>query len=581
MFKVMPSDKPTSATNLATEKLVERGFLLQQKGQISEAKLIYKKALKLDPYNFNAYQLLGLIMLEGGEFELAIDLLRKAISINPTVTNPQINLANAYFSNKNFEDAIAHYLSAIQINPKLSQPYYGLGLCYDHIKQWDSAIKNYIHAIQIDPNFLDAYLNLGGCLEKKNLFETAIEAYDQAIKIDPTYAMAYNNRGNALKKLSSLKEAMESFKNAILFDPNFALAHSNLGVLYRDLGLLDKSLECFDLALKINPQFNSAKYNKSLALLHSGDFKNGFREYEWRWESNTLRGSQRTYKNPLWLGEEPLEGKTIFIHGEQGLGDIIQFCRYIDLIASIGAKIILEVPDSLINLMSGLPGVVQIISTDGELPYFDYHCPMLSLPLAFKTELSTIPLKIPYLKTSEEKKRKWGKRLGENKKFRVGLVWSGGIRPDQTEVFEENIRRNIPLIKLAQLRHEGIQFYSIQKGAFAELELQELQTQGWSGPEILNFSDELIDFSDTAALIENLDLIVSVDTAVAHLAGALGKSIWLLNRYDSDWRWLLDRDDSPWYPSLKLYRQKEYGDWDNVVENVRTQLIDIIQKNHG
>jgi len=570
-------DKPQLKVSLEIEKLVESGFLLQQKGEISEAKLIYESALKLDSRNFNANQLLGLVMLEEGEVEMAIILLKEAIKINPAVTNPQINIANAYCSIENYEDAIYHYLAAVQINPQLSKPYYGLGLCYDHLSQFDSAIKNYIHAIQLEPNFVDAYLNLGSCLEEKKMVQAAIESYEQAIKIDPTYSMAYNNLGNALKKLCRFEEAVESFKSAVLFDPKFALAYSNLGVLYRDLGLMDKSLECFNLALKIDPEFKSAKYNNSLALLYIGDFKNGFREYEYRWESNSLRGSRRSYEKPLWLGEEPLLGKTILVHGEQGLGDMIQFCRYIDLIAGLGAKVILEIPSSVAQLMTSLAGVSKVIPTGEELPYFDYYCPMLSLPLAFKSELTTVPVKIPYLGVSEQKKKNWQERLSEDYKFRVGLVWSGGSRPDQPELFEVNNRRNIPLKKLAQIAHTEIQFYSLQKGETAELELRELRESTVNEFNILDFTSDLLDFTDTAALIENLDLIISVDTAVAHLAGALAKPIWLLNRYDSDWRWLLDRDDSPWYPSLKIYRQKEYDNWDNLIELIRLDLSVVIK----
>lgn len=404
------------------------------------------------------------------------------------------------------------------------------------------------------------------------MWETAIESYDQAIKIDPTYSKALNNRGNALKELFHIDDAILSYDKAILMDPSYVEAYSNLGVLYRDINELNKALENFDLAIAKNSNYSAAKFNKSLALLQGGNFKDGFREYEWRWESKSLQGSKRHYQIPMWLGEESLLGKTILIYGEQGLGDMIQFCRYIEMIASLGASVILEVPSTLRQLMKSLKGVSHLVTPGEEVPYFDYQIPMMSLPLAFKTDLATIPASIPYLSSPEDKKQFWLERLGSHSKLRVGLTWSGGFRPDQPELWSVNSRRNIALEKLKKLKNIDVLFYSLQKGESAESELRELRKTAWDGPDILDFSSELVDFTDTAALIENLDLIISVDTSIAHLAGALGKPVWLLNRYDTCWRWLVDRNDSPWYPSLKLYRQESYGNWDGAVDKLKIDL---------
>ena len=226
----------------------------------------------------------------------------------------------------------------------------------------------------------------------------------------------------------------------------------------------------------------------------------------------------------------------------------------------------------LLKLMINLKGVSNLVLTGEELPDVDYQCPMMSLPLAFKTELNSIPANIPYLSITEKKKRDWCRRLGEHSKFRVGLVWSGGFRPDRPELWSVNCRRNIGLEKLAKLKQKNIQFYSLQKGEVAESELRELRESHWNESDIIDFTKDVVDFTDTAALIENLDLIISVDTSVAHLAGALGKQVWLLNRYDTCWRWLINRNDSPWYPTFKIYRQERYGDWDSAINKIKFDL---------
>jgi len=237
--------------------------------------------------------------------------------------------------------------------------------------------------------------------------------------------------------------------------------------------------------------------------------------------------------------------------------------------------VILEVPEPLVGLLGSLDGVAQLVPYGDLLPPFDLHCPLMSLPLAFRTTLSTIPACVPYLAADRRKVLEWSQRLGERRRLRVGLVWSGGFRPQQPELWPVNRRRNIPLAKLAPLAHTDAQFFSLQKGDAAEAELAGLIAQGWNGPQLTDHSSLLTDFSDTAALVEQLDLVIAVDTSTAHLAGALGKPVWILNRFDSCWRWLLDRTDSPWYPTVRLYRQDRPGDWDSVVQRVRVDLDDL------
>jgi hypothetical protein len=337
---------------------------------------------------------------------------------------------------------------------------------------------------------------------------------------------------------------------------------------------LDEALTGYDRAIAIKPDFAAAYNNRAYTRLLSGDFENGWLDHEWRWR-NELGASakdKRHFAQPLWLGNYSLRGKTILLHSEQGFGDSLQFCRYVDEVADLGATVVLEVPKPLASLLASLDGASQIVVQGDALPAFDCYCPLLSLPLAFKTTLSTVPAHIPYLKSRPEKLLFWKEKLGSKRGPRVGLVWSGGFRPNLPAFWPGNSRRNIPLAKLAPLKHPDMEFYSLQKGQPAESELAELVSRGWDGPELIDFSSSLNDFADTAALIENMDLVISVDTATAHLAGALGKPVWILNRFDTCWRWLLDRTDSPWYPTARLYRQPRSGDWDSVVERVRADF---------
>jgi hypothetical protein len=331
---------------------------------------------------------------------------------------------------------------------------------------------------------------------------------------------------------------------------------------------VDAALASYNQAIVLEPDFVAAHQNRGYARLLSGDYANGLADHEYRLKSGALISLRRDFRQPPWNGTESIGGKTILLYGEQGLGDTLQFCRYAKSVAELGARVLLEVPGPLESLLTSLEGVAQVLPHGAALPELDFHCSLMSLPYIFKTTLATIPTQIPYLRSDSAKVRYWQEKMGEKRKPRIGLVWSGGLRPDRPEL----CRRNIPLQKLAPLYRPEVDFYSLQKGQPAESELASLSLDEWGGSKPLDYTDLLHDFSDTAALVENLDLIITVDTSTAHLAAALGKPVWLLNRFDSCWRWLLDRTDSPWYPTIRLYRQPKAGDWDSVIEAVGSDL---------
>jgi hypothetical protein len=376
-----------------------------------------------------------------------------------------------------------------------------------------------------------------------------------------------------LHELKRPEEALASYDRALAVQPNYAAAHSNRGDTLKDLRRFSEALASYEKALALQSDLVNAHYGLSLCFLLTGDFARGWQKHEWRWETD-LKVAKRHFVEPLWLGAESIVGKTILLHAEQGFGDTLQFCRYVPLVAERGAHVVLEVPGELHKLMRTLPCAVQLVIQGSPLPAFDLHCPLLSMPLAFDTRLETIPTRVPYLSAPEYERSLWRSRLDQHDRLRVGLVWAGNPRKDQPAANRGDRHRSISFDQLAPiLSIQGCEFYSLQKGDDAVAQLRNNTQRG----RVIDWTDDLRDFADTAALIENLDLVIAVDTSVAHLVGALGKPLWLLNRYDTCWRWLLDRDDSPWYPTARLFRQDATRTWDDAIMRVRAALGDHAQ----
>lgn len=582
-----------------------QGIALHQQGKLADAECIYGEVLQQQPNHFDALHLLGVIAAQTKKTELAVELITSAIRLNPKVAAAHSNLGIALLHLQRHEDALASYDKAIALKSDDAEAHYNRGIALgalmrpeealasydktialkpDHaaafnnrgtallgLKRVEDALASYDKAIALKPDYADAYNNRGAALLNLKRPEEALASYDKAIGLKPDHADAYNNRGNALRELKRPEEALASHDKAIALKPYFAEAHYNRGIALMELKRSEEALAGYDKAIALKPDYADAHWNQSLCFLLLGRFEQGWRQHEWRKRLKEPLGV-RSYSQPLWLGQENLAGKTLFIYWEQGLGDTIQFCRYAKLAEARGAKVILSVQQPLIELLKHSSSTIQVIGPNDVPTDFDYHCPLLSLPLAFKTTLSNIPATIPYLKSNVEKSLFWKEYLGEKNKPRVGLVWSGGFRPNQTEPWNFNSRRDIPLSKFAALKDSDVEFYSLQKGQPAESELAGLLRRNWDGPHIIDFTSLLHNFSDTAALVKNLDLIISVDTSTAHLAGALSKPVWILNRFDTCWRWLLERADSPWYPTVKLYRQEKAGHWDDVVQRIKIDL---------
>lgn len=543
-----------------------KGFALHREGKFTQAQELYQQVLVLQPGNFDAQHLLGVIAHQTGNSSRAVELIGKAIEINPRDAVAHNNHAAALENLKRYEAAVKSYDQAIALKADYAEAYTNRGNALRALKRYELALESHNSAIRYRPDFAGAYYNRGIVLGDLGRLEAAIESYDKAIALKADYAEAYNNRGTALRNLMQPHAALDSYDKAIAFRANYAEAYSNRGNALKDLNRHRAALDSYEKAIALRPNDAGAHLSHSLCLLQAGDLQSGWRKYEWRWGEKDLKETRRSFAQPLWLGKEPLRGKTILLHSEQGLGDTIQFCRYVKLVNDLGARVVLEVQPPLVSLLTSLEGVTELVARGSALPAFDYHCPLLSLPLAFRTNLDNIPTTSSYLAVSPAKVTQWTTRLGEKTKSRVGLVWSGstGHKNDRN--------RSIPLGELLNHLPNDFQYISIQK-ELRDADKETLEQR----PEILHFGQELQDFADTAALCGLVDIVVSVDTSVAHLAGALGKTVWILLPFNPDWRWLLDRTDSPWYASAKLYRQGEIGDWNGVFTELRADLSALIR----
>jgi tetratricopeptide (TPR) repeat protein len=609
---------------------------LLQEGRLAEAGEMFAAAVGSEPGSALAHHLLGIVQLQTGAPEAGLQSLRRSIALDPNDAVVHGNLANALRDAGATDEALEGYGRALALDPNFvdalanrAMVLGGLGRLEEALADCDRAVRLapahpmlqaarghilmgmerpgeaagcFEAALRLAPGAPELWslrgealagagrhedavaslqralslgdegaklrLHLGGALWSLGRAGEALVQYELAIALDPGLAQAWANRGATLRLLDRHAEALESLSHAIALDPAAAAHRFNRGVVLSDLGRRAEACADLEAALELQPGFHPARLSGAYAHLAMGSFERGWALYEARWQG---RDGYRLADRPVWDGEASLRGKTILLRGEQGLGDSLQFCRYVHQVKALGARVTLEVQAPLVRLLKGLEGADEVVEHSAFPPPTDFQALMMSLPLAFGTTLETIPGETPYLAADPADVARWEARLGPKVRPRVGLVWSGGFR-DEPDLRWVNARRNIPLDRLAPLKGADVDFVSLQKGEPGEGELRALKAQGWNGPDILEVMDQVSDFADTAALVQTLDLVIAVDTSTAHLAGALGKPVWILNRYDSCWRWLTERDDSPWYPSVRLFRQERMSDWDAVVGRVRAQL---------
>ncbi len=465
----------------------------------------------------------------------------------------------------NLVDAEKAYQQVLQINPDHHDALHFMGVLAYNVGKHDIA-KDYINrAIKILPSNDGCYNNMGNIYQTQKDYAQAMQWYAKTIEINPVNKKAYNNLAVALTKLGNLDQALEKFQTALEIDPDYIEARNNMGETYRDMGQYDQAMQCFESVLQAWPDYVPARWNRSILWLLTANFKQGWPEYEWRWKRATT--PQRAIDSgKRWNGSD-IYDRTLFIYEEQGIGDTIQFMRYLPLLQKAGCKVIFETITPLIRLIESFKGFdrlwVGIKNVDTRpTDHFDYYLPLLSLPAMFGTTLETIPGTVPYLSADENLSKIWKKRISNDNSFKVGVVWAG--HPSHAN----DIRRSVMLNNFKFFKKkEGITTYSLQKEKYekwTDLDPKEIFEQ--------DLGDQISDFADTAAIIDNMDLVISVDTAVVHLAGALGKEVWVLLPFSPDWRWMIDREDSPWYPTMTLLRQPEPGDWNSVFKRVETKL---------
>jgi len=540
------------------------GTLLNQQKDYQKSRLVLTQAYEIDPKNTGILTALGISLRRLNLTKEAIVLFQTAIQYQPNFHDAHYNLGNLFKDLGDYQQAKVCYEAAIEIKNDFTHSHINLGFIYEELGSLDLALVSYQHVIQLNPGYVEAYINIGNVLQKLYFYSEALSVYNQAIEIDKSFYQVWANRGLVLKELNLLNDSLDSLKNALVLNPDNIEIINNISNIFKYFGQLDDAHQMLEQGLKNDPSNPKLHWNLSILYLLQGDFEKGFQEYEWRWkdEEVSIISGKRDFKEPLWLGDQALSGKTILLYTEQGLGDTIQFGRYVPLFAHLDCRVILEIQAPLLPLFQEVPGIHQLVVRGNPLPAFDYQCPIMSLPLAFGTTLETIPPIQPII-LDVEKIMQWQSRLGPKNKPRVGLVWSGGT------THKDDRRRSIQLKDYLEHCTDDFEYFSLQK------EVRESDTQDLQNSSIRHFADDLHDFADTAALISQMDLVISVDTSVAHLAASLGKPTLILIPYAPDWRWMLDRDDSPWYPTIKLYRQKTLGNWQPTLQLLFKDLADI------
>lgn len=511
----------------SVEILLNLGYTQKLAGDLAEAIHSYDQALSLAPKEPMIYNMRGVVLVDQGEVGAAIKDYQYALKLKPDFAEVYNNLGIALFEMGKSEEGLEAFGRALQLQKEMIQPYINLATAYEKLNNFAAALSYYDQAIKLEPRNSELYFFKGVSLYKAQQFDAAIENFNAILSgqlSNPNYLTA---RGAAFYELAQFVQARQDYESALALDPGHATANTNLAFL---------------------------------ELLH-GDLLEGFARYEWRWLRPDCLGKRPQFQVPEWTGQVPLTDKTLLIFTEQGFGDTLQMLRYLEKAQALASKLILQVDKTLVKLLKhNLPAKVQVVSLQESLPHFDYFCSLQSLPFRFMTSLESIPAKQSYLASNLQRHSYWELQLGVKKQKRIGLVWhTHSIHP-------VDAKRCISLDQLLQVLAPSHSYFCLQKEISAEDKAM-LATSS-----IKQFCEKLTDFSETAALCDCMDLIITIDTSVAHLAGALGKPVWLLLPLVPDWRWLLEREDSPWYPSLRLFRQQQRGEWSSVLAAVKLQL---------
>jgi tetratricopeptide (TPR) repeat protein len=539
---------------------INRGNALQALQRLQEAVAAFDRALALKPELPEVHNNRGAALLGLGRLDEARAAFDAALALAPAYAEAHNNRGYALKALGEAEEALGAFDRALALKPDYAEAHNNRGAVLLDLGHADTALAAFDAALALAPAYAEAHFNRGNALKAGDRLEAALAAYDAALALGPD-AEGYSNRGNVRKELKRLDAALADYDAALALKPDYAEAHNNRGAVFVDLNRLEAALAAYDRALALKPDYVEAHWNKAVLLILQGEYLEGWALYEWRLRREDGRDDYHRFPQPAWRGGEDLRGKRILVHGEQGFGDVVQFCRYLPQLRALGAEIVFEAPRALVPLVATLDCPMTLVAKGDALPAVDVCCPLMSLPHAFATTVETIPAATPYLHADADKLGRWRQALGDTERLRVGLVWSGSTG------HKNDAQRSMRLQDLLPLMALPVEWHALQK-EYRDHDLELLARH----PEIRQHAHALGDFADTAALIACMDLVISVDTGVAHVAGALGKPVWVLLPFAPDYRWLLEREDSPWYPTARLFRQAAIGDWPGVVAALAAAL---------
>ena len=551
----------------SADALASYGVVLNALNRHEEALASFDRVLAIRAGDAALHYNRGNALQHLGRHANALASYDRALVLAPGLAEAHLNRSNTLAALGRHEEALAGYDRALSLAPQRADIHANRGAALMALGRNDEALESLDKAVAGDPNSIVALNNRGNALGWVKRFDEALASYDKALALCPDHAEALNGRGLALIGLGRCDEALAHYAQVLRIAPDLVDAHVNRGNAFVALNRTDQALASYAAAIALSPQHPDANFNDALTRLCVGDFREGWKRYEYRWDRKKSPARRPNYPRPMWRGDKNLQGKTIFLPAEQGHGDAIQFVRYAPLLAGLGAKVLVGVHRPLAALMASVPGVSQVIGDGEAIPDFDLYCPLLSLPLAFETELATIPSSVPYIQADQARVAKWQGRVPQNGRLRIGICWAGG------SLHLNDRNRSIPLERFAALLSvPGVDFVSLQK------EVTETQSAILRDHGVAQLGPEFDDFADTAAVLAMLDLVIAVDTSVAHLAGAMGKAIGLLVPFAPDFRWMLDRTDSPWYPTMRLFRQSAIGDWDTPLARIRNELAGVASR---
>jgi Flp pilus assembly protein TadD len=553
---------------ISIEELMRQGMEHHRNNRMNEAEAAFRQVLTRQPNHADALYYLGAVYFARKDNKGATDLIMRAIQINPNEPLYHGNIGVLFATQGHMEDAIKAMKRCVQLMPNYPDGYLNLGSALFQTGKLDEAIIAYKKALEQNPRHFDAANGLARIYKKQNNMEECIAAYKLCTEIRPQAPENWLNLGWALGRVQRFDDAAEAYRKATELKPDYSDGFSGLSYSLQNAGRLDEAIVAASKAVELEPHRPVLHGNLGMLLLLKGNFEEGWPEYEWRCQTRewSRDPARERFNHPRWDGSE-LGGKRILLHPEQGFGDTIHFVRYASLIAQRGGKVIVECYPPLDRLLKTVPGVEQVVVCGTPLPEFDVQSSMMTLPLIFNTRLETIPANIPYISAAPEDVEKWRARFAQAQKkgLKVGLAWAGQPK------HENDKERSIPLMDLAPLASApGVHFYSLQK----EFGGDQAQNPP-PGMRLIDWTEDIHDFADTAAMMMSLDLIITVDTAIAHLAGALGRPTWVMVPSSPDWRWMTGRSDTPWYPTLRLFRKPGLRQWAPTVQQISRELVEL------